>query len=68
MKAGVLHRDISNGNILILVDQDAEITPKQGLLIDWDLAKYKEDLGQGATQHGRSVSALHACSHLLIKN
>ena len=56
------------GNILIVVDQTAEESDPEGMLIDWDLCKYREELGQGATQHGRSVSAhvytLHAGSHV----
>ena len=34
-------------------DEDNDI---EGILIDWDLCKYKDDLSQKATQHGRSVS------------
>lgn len=35
--AGVLHRDISVGNIMI------DIETGRGFLNDWDLCKYKED-------------------------
>lgn len=61
--AKVLHRDISAGNILIYYDEDddpdsgEEVMPR-GILNDWDLCKYKEDLNSGATQRGRSVSQL----------
>ncbi|KAF9231689.1 hypothetical protein BU15DRAFT_55848 [Melanogaster broomeanus] len=34
--AGVLHRDISPGNVVIFVDEDGNA---RGLLIDWDLSK-----------------------------
>lgn len=55
--AKVLHRDVSTGNIMILVDQNkASDGPARGMLIDWDMSKYVEELGKGATQHGRSVS------------
>ncbi|GJE92649.1 hypothetical protein PsYK624_088040 [Phanerochaete sordida] len=40
-KAGVLHHDISPGNILINIENG------HGFLNDWDLAKYREDLEQG---------------------
>lgn len=43
---------------MILVEQEKEdgSNSPQGMLIDWDLAKFKVDLAQNATQHGRSVS------------
>ncbi|KIP01929.1 hypothetical protein PHLGIDRAFT_122921 [Phlebiopsis gigantea 11061_1 CR5-6] len=40
--AGVLHRDISPGNIMIDVNSPANSL--QGFLNDWDMCKYKEDL------------------------
>ena len=46
--AGILHRDISAGNILITDDG-------HGLLIDWDISKRVEDLDKGARQSERSV-------------
>lgn len=50
--AGILHRDVSMGNILI----DTESRAVRAFLNDWDLCKYKEELGEGAiaSQHGRS--------------
>lgn len=55
-KAGILHRDISIGNILI----DAESSDKntwQGFLTDWDLCKHTEDLDNHVPSlPGRSVS------------
>ena len=47
---GVLHRDISASNIMI----DAKTG--EGLLVDWDLSKYREELHNAAAQPGgRSV-------------
>ena len=54
---GVLHRDISVGNIMI------DALTGRGLLTDWDLSKYVEELDSEAAQPGgRSVctSALDA--------
>ncbi|KAJ3485949.1 hypothetical protein NLI96_g4578 [Meripilus lineatus] len=48
-KAGVLHRDISPGNILITENG-------RGILNDWDMCKYKEDVGTW-----RFMSALLLC-------
>ena len=54
-KGGVLHRDISVGNILI----DVRSPPDHpaGILNDWDMAKWREDLlsRDGASQPGVSV-------------
>jgi RIO-like serine/threonine protein kinase len=52
-KAGILHRDISVGNILITVDG-------RGLLIDWDLCKRVKDLVNGARASERSVRSFFA--------
>ncbi len=49
---GVLHQDISAKNIMILVDQDKDVTEEasswtndvQGLLVDWDMCKSKNEL------------------------
>jgi RIO-like serine/threonine protein kinase len=51
-KAGILHRDISVGNILITVDG-------RGLLIDWDLCKRVKDLVNGGASE-RSVRSFFA--------
>lgn len=57
-KAGILHRDVSVGNILIDVDPDVsdagESTPT-GFLNDWDMCKYKDEIQSGATQANRTV-------------
>jgi RIO-like serine/threonine protein kinase len=47
-KAGILHRDISVGNILITKDG-------HGLLIDWDLCKHQENLREAARRDERTV-------------
>lgn len=56
--AGVLHRDISIGNIMI----DVESPPYEamGFLTDWDLAKYKEDLESDAPSVPGARSVRHA--------
>ncbi|THH27319.1 hypothetical protein EUX98_g6862 [Antrodiella citrinella] len=41
----ILHRDISDGNIVIF--ENPVTGAISGLLIDWDLCKYKKDLGNG---------------------
>ncbi len=48
-KCGILHRDISGGNILIL-DNDT------GLLIDWDLAEKEAKIKDRSLEHERTVS------------
>ncbi|KAI0347527.1 hypothetical protein BDW22DRAFT_536266 [Trametopsis cervina] len=49
-EAGVLHRDISVANIMI--SDTGEPGKRKGLLMDWDLCKYKEDMKLEATQPG----------------
>ncbi|KAI0833457.1 hypothetical protein BC628DRAFT_1498844 [Trametes gibbosa] len=51
-KAGILHRDISPGNVLI--DMLSPPDAPMGLLCDWELSKKKAELTEGATQHTRS--------------
>ncbi|EKM51324.1 uncharacterized protein PHACADRAFT_151998 [Phanerochaete carnosa HHB-10118-sp] len=46
--AGILHRDISIGNILI------DIEVPGAILNDWDLCKYRNEMNRTATQHARS--------------
>ncbi|KAI0689807.1 hypothetical protein C8T65DRAFT_700155 [Cerioporus squamosus] len=52
--AGILHRDVSVGNILIYDQPGNKKSPILGLLSDWDLAKTKEQLQGPATQRTRS--------------
>ena len=44
-RAKVDHHDISVGNIIIVRTGD---TPPVGYLIDWELAKFSEDIGARA--------------------
>ncbi|RDX41986.1 hypothetical protein OH76DRAFT_1422789 [Lentinus brumalis] len=54
-KCGILHRDISVGNILLCYLNGQTTGARFGLLADWDLAKTKEQLHkQQATQPSRS--------------
>jgi len=48
--AGILHRDISDGNILI----DDSKSPPTAFLNDWDLSKPLTLINSGMTQHRRS--------------
>ncbi|KAA1476291.1 hypothetical protein DENSPDRAFT_827176 [Dentipellis sp. KUC8613] len=43
-KGAVLHRDISVNNILILESGNGDNITRRGLLNDWDLCKYKEQM------------------------
>ena len=49
-KTQILHGDVSMGNILI------DIKTGDGFLNDWDLCKYKHELGGPTGQHARSVN------------
>ncbi|KAI0704242.1 hypothetical protein C8T65DRAFT_810456, partial [Cerioporus squamosus] len=54
-QCGILHRDISVGNILLCRDPADPDAVRIGLLADWDLAKTREQLeNPGATQVSRS--------------
>ncbi|KAA1473550.1 hypothetical protein DENSPDRAFT_931062 [Dentipellis sp. KUC8613] len=46
-KAAVLHRDISVNNILILEEGKGREISRKGILNDWDLCKYKEQMLKG---------------------
>lgn len=59
LDAGVLHQDISPGNIIIGQNGHA-------MLVDWDLCKYKEELGQPANRHGRAASSREAIAYVDI--
>lgn len=56
LHANILHRDINDGNMVIYQDPDNLGERPRGLLIDWDLCKYKSDMGHGVVQVTRSVS------------
>jgi len=51
MICGILHRDISAGNILLSLDGT-------GILNDWDMARKVEDIRKGPRQPCRTVSAI----------
>ncbi len=58
-KAGILHRDLSPGNIMLVDDPEANI--KDGMLIDWDLSKFinpddKPDVARRITRTVSTVS------------
>jgi len=63
--AGVLHRDISAGNIMIVDDDEPNV--KGGILIDWDLSKVIDppDERSTARQYTRTVSKVSDAVHLL---
>ena len=43
----MLHRDVSFNNILIREwKDDSGHTMRQGILADWELSKYREDMGE----------------------
>ena len=48
---GILHRDISAGNILLSFEG-------KGILNDWDMARKVKDICAGPRQPGRTVSAV----------
>jgi hypothetical protein len=58
-KAGILHRDISVGNIMIFDSKQHNING--GMLIDWDLSKVHDPLVErsSARQYTRTVSKAH---------
>jgi RIO-like serine/threonine protein kinase len=65
LRAGVLHRDISAGNIMIV--DEAKSTIEFGMLIDWDLSKMVYAGGTStARQHTRTVSNVHNAVRLHI--
>ena len=47
--AGILHRDISVGNILI------DPQTRFGFLIDWDLSRLRSELENGPVEPDRTV-------------
>lgn len=53
LRAGILHRDLSPGNIMIMENEEENIS--DGILIDWDLSKFINTQDE-ARQHTRTVS------------
>ena len=56
--AKVLHRDISVSNIMIeeIYDKDGTLLEGRGVLCDWDLCKYQEQMNKGPRTGSRTVS------------
>ncbi|KAA1473554.1 hypothetical protein DENSPDRAFT_931064 [Dentipellis sp. KUC8613] len=48
-KAAVLHRDISVNNILILEEGKGSNVRRRGILNDWDVCKYREEMDESTT-------------------
>ncbi|KAH9077764.1 hypothetical protein EDB83DRAFT_1512338 [Lactarius deliciosus] len=70
---GVLHRDISSGNILITENTDSEgkATDGGGLLIDWDLCKVSHDKStddSGEQRHSRTGTWLFMAADLVYNS
>ncbi|SRR6266702_1875663 len=62
--AGVLHQDISAGNIMIVDDDEPNI--RGGMLIDWDLSKVIDlDESNTTCQYMHTVSKTSDTAHLL---
>ncbi|KZP30197.1 hypothetical protein FIBSPDRAFT_946293 [Athelia psychrophila] len=62
-KAGILHGDISVGNILIVRELEGDHT--KGVLIDWDLCSLIEDIGQEPRRSARTGTWQFISCHLL---
>lgn len=54
-KAGVIHRDISVGNIILVRDRDLPKGPRKGFLIDWELACSVDRKLKTVKRHERTV-------------
>jgi Fungal protein kinase len=65
LKAGILHRNLSLGNMMIIENEEANISG--GMLIDWDLSKFvnTQDEPNIARQHTRTVSQVSEPLYLL---
>jgi serine/threonine protein kinase len=70
--AGILHRDLSPGNIMIVEQDEQTDEPniKHGLLIDWDLCKVfkrsgsQDVLAPPARRYSRTVSSTFYVQYL----
>lgn len=56
--AGIVHRDISDKNIMLYEDPKKPESPATGLLADWDLCRNADQLAQVPVQPNRSVCNL----------
>ncbi|KZP33544.1 hypothetical protein FIBSPDRAFT_943337 [Athelia psychrophila] len=64
-KAGVLHRDISVGNTLIVREEGGHV---KGLLVDWDQCSLVEDVNTGPRRPDRAGTWQFTSCHLLQKH
>ncbi|KAH9936628.1 uncharacterized protein B0H18DRAFT_1165261, partial [Fomitopsis serialis] len=66
-KAHILHRDISSGNLLLccVVTKDGDIT-WIGILVDWGLCKYANELGKPSVLKPRSGTWRFISAVLLV--
>ncbi|EED83805.1 predicted protein [Postia placenta Mad-698-R] len=68
-KAKVMHRDISEANMLMIPDPKSPTrgVTKRGILIDWDLCKLYDELMDGAKQSNRSGTWQFMSALLLLR-
>ncbi|KAH9903247.1 hypothetical protein C8Q73DRAFT_673873 [Cubamyces lactineus] len=66
---GILHRDVSVGNILIYEPEDSSLEPTAiGLLSDWDLAKTKDQILHPVTRQSTPSGAWQFLSAALSRD
>ncbi|KAF9814321.1 hypothetical protein IEO21_05164 [Rhodonia placenta] len=68
-RAKVMHRDISEANMLMIPDPNSphDDVTKRGILIDWDLCKSFAQLENGAKQNNRSGTWQFMSALLLLR-